>query len=94
VQIIRTRKYQINLFTILQHIVEDKITASENFQHQLDKLINKLPSFPYNHRESIYFDDKNIRDIVYKKYTINYEVSLEENKIKILNIFNKNKPID
>ena len=92
-KITRSRKFQINLLIILQHIAKDKLSASKNFQKELDKLINNIPNFPYKHRESIYFNDKNVRDLIYKKYTINYEINLEKNSIEILNIFNQNKPL-
>ena len=91
-QIIRSRKYQSNLLVILQYIAKDKVSASRNFQKELDKQIRNIPIFPYKHRVSIYFDDINIRDLIYKKYTINYEVNLEENSIEIIDIFNQNKP--
>jgi len=91
-KIIRSRKYQINLFIILEHISKDKVSASREFQKELDKHIQNIPNFPYKYRASIYFDDKNIRDLIYKKYTINYEINLESNSIEILNIFNQNKP--
>lgn len=91
-QIIRSRKFQINLLIILRYIANDKVSASKNFQKELDKLIKDIPNFPYKHKQSIYFDDKNIRDLIYKKHTINYEINLEENTIEILNIFNQNKP--
>jgi len=91
-KIIRSRKFQINLLLVLQYIAKDKVSASKNFQKELDKLIKNIPNFPYKYRQSIYFDDKNVRDLIYKKYTINYEVNLEKNSIEILNIFNQNKP--
>jgi len=92
-KIIRSRKFQINLLVTLQHIAKDKVSASKNFQKELDKLITNIPNFPYKYRQSIYFSDKNVRDLTYKKHTINYEVNLEENSIEILNIFNQNKPL-
>ena len=92
-KIIRSRKFQINLLIILQNIAKDKVSASKNFQKELDKLIKNIPNFPFKYRQSIYFDDKNVRDLIYKKHTINYEINLEENSIEILNIFNQNKPL-
>ncbi len=92
-KIIRSRKFQINLLVTLQNIAQDKISASKNFQKELDKLINNIPNFPFKYRQSIYFNDKNVRDLIYKKHTINYEINLEENTIEILNIFNQNKPL-
>jgi len=91
-QIIRSRKYQIRLLRILQHIAKDKASASRTFQKELDTHIKNIPDFPYKYRQSIYFDTENVRDMVYKKYTINYEVNLENNSIEILDIFNQNKP--
>ncbi len=91
-KIIRSRKFQINLLLTLQHIAKDKVSASKNFQKELDKLINNIPNFPFKYRQSIYFSDKNIRDLIYKKHTINYEINLEDNSIEIINIFNQNKP--
>ena len=82
-RIIRSRKYQVNLLIILGYITKDKIGASKNFQKELDKLIKNIPNFPYKYKykSSIYFDTKNIRDLTYKKYTINYEANLEKNTI-------------
>ena len=91
-KIIRSRKFQINLFVILGHIAKDKVSASRNFQKELDKSIRNIPNFPYKYKKSIYFNDDNIRDLIVKKYTINYEINLEDNTIEILNIFNQNKP--
>ena len=80
-RIIRSRKYQVNLLIILGYVTKDKIGASKNFQKELDKLIKNIPNFPYKYKSSIYFDTKNIRDLTYKKYTINYEANLEKNTI-------------
>ena len=92
-EIIRSRKYQIRLLNILQYIAEDKISASRKFQKELDVLIDHIPDFPYKNRQSIYFDIQNTRDLIYKKYTIIYEINLENNSIEILDIFNQNKPV-
>jgi len=92
-KIVRSRKFQINLLITLQYIAKDKVSASKTFQKELDKLVKNIPNFPFKYKQSIYFNDKNVRDLTYKKYTINYEVNLEENSIEILNIFSQNKPL-
>jgi plasmid stabilization system protein ParE len=55
--------------------------------------IKNLPNNPYKFRKSFYFDDENIRDMIFKKYTIVYEIDLDNDMIVILNIFYKNKPL-
>lgn len=91
-QINRLKRYKNNLFQILDYIAQDKFSASEDFKNELDELINNLPTFPYKFKKSKYFDNDNIRDMVYKGYTIIYRVNLDKNTIDIIRIFNKNKP--
>ncbi len=90
-QIKRHEQYISNLFAILQYISKDKISASRNFKNKLDKKINNLTHFPYKNRPSIYFDNENIRDMIFKGYTITYEINIQDNTIEILDIFNQNK---
>jgi plasmid stabilization system protein ParE len=92
-QINRSSKYLSELFDILEYIARDKITASMDFKANLDKQIDNLALFPYKYRKSIYFKDKNIRDMTYKGYTIIYRIKPIKEEIDIIRIFNKNKPI-
>lgn len=91
-KIIRTEEYQKELLVILKYIAKDKISASKKFKQDLNIQINEIPIFPYKYRPSFYFDDENIRDMIFKTYTVNYEIDLNENTIFILSIFNQNKP--
>jgi len=91
-QIKRSTRYKKNLFQILDYIAQDKLSASENFLNELDTLINNLPNFPFKFRKSQYFDDENIRDMVYKGYTIIYRINERKKSIDIVRIFHKNKP--
>ena len=88
----RSPLYKNNLFQILDYIAQDKLSASEDFLNKLDKLINNLPNFPFKFRKSQYFDDENIRDMIYKGFTIIYRVNETEKRIDIIRIFHKNKP--
>ena len=88
-QIFRTRLYKTQLLNILKYIAKDKVSASENFHNELNEQIKNLIHFPKKYRQSIYSDDENVRDMVFKKYTIQYKIYT--NKITILRIFNKNK---
>jgi len=80
------------IINIVNHIALDKPSASINFALELEKLILDIPYFPFKYKPSFYFNDKNVRDMTYKGYTIIYEVNLDKNTIEILKIFNQNKP--
>jgi plasmid stabilization system protein ParE len=84
-QINRSPRYKNNLFQILDYIAQDKVSASENFLNELDELIKNLPNFPFKFRKSKYFDNENIRDMIYR-------VNEAKNVIDIVRIFHKNKP--
>lgn len=86
--VLRTRKFQKKLLSFLVYTSKDKISASKTFQVLLDDKINNIINFPYKYRQSIYFKNKEIQDMVFQKYTITYEIYLEKKSI-----FNKNKPI-
>ena len=90
-QIIYRPTFEFNLLRIIDFIVTDKPKASVNFANELEKLIFNLPNFPYKNRQSIYFNDENIRDMVFKGYTIVYKINIQKNLIEILDIFNQNK---
>ena len=90
--IIHKPTFSKQLKQILEYIAQDKPSASMKFKNDLKERINLIPSNPIMYRESIYFNDKNIRDMVHKDYTIVYRIRPIKQEIEILRIFNKNKP--
>lgn len=50
--------------------------------------IEEIPFHPYIYRKKD--DDENLRELIYKGYTIPFEIDKEKNKIIILGIFNQN----
>ena len=86
-RIVRTRKFLNKFKKILAYIAKDKISASKKFREELNKKLNDLDHFPYKYRKSFYFDDENIRDLIFKGYTIIYKI--EKDKIIVLDIFKR-----
>jgi hypothetical protein len=78
---------------ILDYIAKDKIGASADFALGLEKKISALPDFPYKFRKSLYFDSNDIRDMIYKAYTVVYEINRDSDTLEVLQIFNRNKPM-
>lgn len=91
-KIIRTSTFIYQLKSILSHIAKDKINASKKFKVNLNKSINDLNNMPYKYRQSIYYDNKFIRDMVFKNYSIIYRINENKKQIEILEIFKKNLP--
>ena len=90
-QIKLTKEFEKNFEAIYKYIAKDKLSASKKFKNELLKQIKNIPKFPYKHRKSIYFDNNDIRDMIFKRYTIVYKIEIEDNIIVIVDIFNQNK---
>ncbi len=84
-RIIKDKEFLKKLKLIYEYIKKDKPQAAKNFVYGLNVKIKNLKKFPKMYRKSIYFDDENYRDMVYKGYTIIYKI--EKDKILILDIF-------
>ncbi len=78
-------KFLKELFSILQLIKKDKVSASIQFEKQLNRKIKNLIDFPYQYRASHYFGNKVYRDLIHQGYTVIYKV--EQERIIILEIF-------
>ncbi|MEA1955018.1 MAG: type II toxin-antitoxin system RelE/ParE family toxin [Campylobacterota bacterium] len=85
-KIVRKEKYSTSLKQILSYISKDSKIQAINFKNELDENINKIISMPYKYRKSIYFNDENIRDLIYKGYVIPYKIDKEKNQIIIIGV--------
>ena len=86
-QIIRDINYLTNLDVILDYIARDSFHKASVFLSKLDNMINNIVNFPYKYRKSFYYDDEDIRDLVFKGYTIPYLIDTKNDQIIILDIF-------
>ncbi len=85
-RIIRSKKYTQALKNIITHISKDSKTRAFNFKNELEKVVNNLINMPYKFRASIYFTDENIRDLIFKGYTIVYKINEPQDTITVIGI--------
>jgi len=83
-QIEKSKKFDADLENILDHIALDSLSIALNFLDELQEQLITLPHMPYKFRKSIYFDDNDIRDYIYKGYVIPYFIDTNEYKIILL----------
>ncbi len=77
----------------IDFIAEDSPTRAKKFRNQLLKEIKKINSFPFKHRQSIYFENENIRDLIFKGYTVVYRI--KNDNIEVFGFLkNQNNPTD
>ena len=76
-----SKGYKLALGDQIRYISKDKPIAAKKFKADLIKSINKDLKRPYQFKKSIYFDDENIRDYVFKGYTSVYKIDINQNFI-------------
>ena len=85
--IIRKREYLDALKEIIAYIAKDSPDRARQFKRQLDSRIDDLVTFPYKFRQSLHHDSVEVRDLIFKGYTIVYRINTPEEKIEIIDIF-------
>lgn len=85
-QIIRDISYLQKLQSIMEFIAQDSVNQAIKFQVELDEIIDDISNMPFKYRKSIYFNDNNIRDLIYKGYVIPYKIDTAKNQIIIIGI--------
>jgi len=84
--IIRDALYLEKLQKIIEFIAKDNLHQALKFQTDLDEKIEDLQNMPYKFRKSSYFDNENIRDLIFKGYVIPYKIDERQNTIIIIGI--------
>lgn len=83
--VIRKREYLNELKKILSFIALDSANRARVFKQQLDLRVDNLSYFPYKYRQS--FHHENVRDLIYKGYTIVYKINQKSESIEVIDIF-------
>jgi plasmid stabilization system protein ParE len=59
----------------LEFIARNNPANSRKFKNELFSLIKAIPLNPRKHRKSIWYDDENIRDLIFKGYTVVFRIN-------------------
>lgn len=78
-----TKDFRLALLNQVHYISKDKPTVARKFKNDLIKNLSKDLRKPFSFKKSIYFDDENIRDYVFKGYISVYKIDLEQNIVSV-----------
>lgn len=59
----------------LDFIALNNPANARRFKNDLLTKIKSIPSNPFKYRKSIWFDDQNIRDLIFKGYTVVFRIN-------------------
>jgi len=85
-EIIYDEKFIDTFTNIWDFIALDSENRANQFKEELKNKIEDLVYMPYKFKQSIYFDREDIRDLVFKGYTIPYKIDEVNNQIVVIGI--------
>lgn len=85
-KIVRSSEFKDNLSKILLYIAKDSKNRANSFKNSLKKELEELTFMPLKYRQSIYFNQENIRDFIFKGYCIPYVIDEINKRIILLDI--------
>lgn len=68
----------------IDYIARDSPTRARKFRNELLQQISNIPQNPYRYRKSVYFDRKDIRDLIFKGYTVVFKLQMKQLKYLVL----------
>lgn len=78
-----TIKFKFLLEDLVRYISKDKPTAAKKFKKDLLTNLKKDLKYPFHYKQSIYSDDENVRDYVFKRNVVVYEVAVENEIVSV-----------
>ena len=88
-EIFASKLYEKQVKDILSLLLEDDYQATKNFKMYLDTIILNMPSKEKKYKKSLYFDDENIKDILFQGCTIIFLIDKKNNRYVLLGITKK-----
>ena len=81
-----TVKFKFLLEDQVRYISRDKPIAAKKFKKELLANLKKDLKYPFHYKKSVYSDDENVRDYVFKGYTIVYRFDAELESVLVVAI--------
>ncbi|WP_210462246.1 type II toxin-antitoxin system RelE/ParE family toxin [Rufibacter roseolus] len=78
-----SRRFSEKLNAQVRHIAQDKPGAARKFKTDIIQQIREIPNMPFRHRKSIFFDQEEIRELVFKGYLVVYRINQKQKEIEV-----------
>lgn len=73
-KVVYKKSFQTRLKEHIEFIASDNLKAAQKLKNQLLIKTQSIPNNPYLFRQSLYFDDTQIRDCVFRNCTIVFKI--------------------
>ncbi|MEN4046766.1 MULTISPECIES: hypothetical protein [Sulfurimonas] len=88
-QILCTDLFEKQLQDILQKFAKEDFMATKNFKMYLDTVIINIPTKAQKYKQSVYFNDENIKDLEHQGFIIPFFIDKASETYLVLGIVEK-----
>ncbi|UCN00266.1 hypothetical protein LCX93_12195 [Sulfurimonas sp. SWIR-19] len=88
-QILCTDLFEKQLQDILQELAKEDFDATKNFKIYLDTVIINIPTKAQKYKQSVYFNDENIKDLEHQGFVIPFFIDKASETYLVLGIVEK-----
>ncbi|MDY0078411.1 MAG: type II toxin-antitoxin system RelE/ParE family toxin [Bacteroidales bacterium] len=78
-----TKRFRDKLDKQIDYIAKDKPSAARIFKEEIILRIRGITTMPYRNRKSIFFDNTEIREFIYKGYVVVYKIDKPKDTIEV-----------
>lgn len=78
-----TKSFSNKLNKQVDYIAKDKPIAARKFKNDILLEIKGISKMPYRNRKSIFFENKEIREFIFKGYIVVYRINKLKNHIEV-----------
>lgn len=75
--------FREKLINQVQYISKDKPDAARRFKNNLLAELKSISNAPYSYRRSIFFNNDEIKDLIFKGYVITFRIKASEELIEV-----------
>jgi len=84
--ILCTPLYEEQLKVILEEFISQDEAATKKFKLYLDTILINMPTKAHKYKQSIYFENEDIKDIPHEDYVITFFIDKKNNNYLIISI--------
>jgi len=87
--ILCTALYEEQLKAILENFLQEDFDTTKKFKLYLDTILINMPTKAKKYKQSIYFENEDIKDIPHEDYTVTFFIDKKNNNYLILSIIKR-----
>lgn len=90
--IVYNSEFYASLDEIVDFIAQDSTKRATKFKDEILSQIDRISFMPFSYPKNRYYNDENIRNLIFKGYKVLFYISISNDEIVVFGIYKSNLP--